>query len=1648
MTAPATATFEQSHFDQLVNKSRYKDAYDYARLYLVEQELWQNKTQLFLLIKLFSRLGNDRGSDAVLLKAWRRNRLDPDILLKVLFYKLYKQGPIVATRFLQKHHELLQQASDAQLDLAVFRIQVWSKQKNFDSATELLAELKQEAPNQLWLLRIELMLLRDQQLYQEAADRSLHYFSSHPDDMMLQAASKSLIAAQRHDEAMELLIKHAIAFQNCDLWDDLIYLSVKALDWDSCRAAISQLEAACRSPDRDLKERLLAYKAKMALANQDYNTARFYFSQCQYSYNKNLYLNLQNFQQTDHAEKLLNVPFIRQEHLTCAPATMTALARYWGNPVSQQDIIEKICFDGTPETLERQWLRDHNYTFVEFELTEELTYQLIDAALPFALVTTDAFTSHLQAVVGYNKALGLAYLMDPSSAHRVDYLLSVGLNSEAHAGPRALVFVPTEEKQRLEAFDFPASQLFVHTDLFYVALEKRQLAEAHRQLELMKAIKAQHRLILIAERRLAITQQDEVLIAEQNRLLLTRYPDQVTWHISLFHSLKNQGLAEQALDYLTEQAQRLNHLELWIALFNYLYSQHRHQADTKQILKKLEVRGCYRSDVYQLLADYHWQERNFELACEYYFICCNLDQTQSSYFESYFKACRFLKRADHAVQLLQKNYLKYRQRSALPAISLCKALNWQSLEQQGLDVLYQALEFRPDDQELIHFTLEQLLLNGQKTKLEQLLADKTSLLAETEIWYWRGKLARASGDYADAAFFHKKRFELSPWKTEVAESYFKVLLESGHTEELKQQLSALTELDASQPILQDYLADWHPDEQIAAVALKRLAAEFPHHDHSQRRWIRLLLKQQQLEQAETTALQLLQHMPHRTANQLLLAQVWQQQNKLPQALEQVKHCLRQDIDYADAIDLLFALSDTPAKQKASLAFMFEQLQQQTLYGNGIWYYWFNGEQLLDEQQQQEFIQLILQPNCHLWESRVIWSRILKDKDLQSSLAQLQKAATEFPLLPRVHLELAETYRLLGEQSQAVSCYQQAVLLNPTWSYAQRRLIDYLEDLTDFELAYSTLCHALKYLPTDGVLHGFMADALLRQQQKQQAIEHLTTAVKHNPDYAWAWRQLKKLTTEQGNPDLAEQLAMELIKQRPTQVDPLLALTYVTEHVETKVQSWLGALQFEPRRLDIHQTLLEFYLQQGQFTEVFAHIRLYFPEQQQPMEIIAVLAKAYEQTGQTNQAIDLLQTMLHQQNCELSYWEHLLALQGSADDQPGKQQTALLLLEKQPHKAASLAVAAEILLTAEAEELKTKAVKALEYACQLAPSNQSVMLTYADYLLEQQQWQDCAVVLAQLRQFHNNAWVYQRQILVHLALEQQQAALQLWVELIQCKEEHYWLYNSLLTTDNDTARQDFIQLAEQHLADSASILGFALAKLWLKANQLEKITQLLQGLPPCIAWDGAYEAYLDYCSEQARLPPEHLSTPYLSRIEQQPDLVGKYGYMLRSTLRYYDAAALYAKLPASQRLCYSSYHYALTLLDIGRHQDAHQVLTEGMNSKPDNCFHNLQLWYIASSFQQDGSELNLLDYVNVNELTTTESALFEVLKFARSCEDAVPDSAAVFQSIKTLRVQLRTAGSDPKTKLPAKRLKNSLIQAFRTRSFSERLALKALLWLMF
>lgn len=65
----------------------------------------------------------------------------------------------------------------------------------------------------------------------------------------------------------------------------------------------------------------------------------------------------------------LEVPFTRQHSMTCAPATLSSLAAYWGRRHEHLAIAEAICHDGTPWHKERNWAREQGFLTREFRLT-------------------------------------------------------------------------------------------------------------------------------------------------------------------------------------------------------------------------------------------------------------------------------------------------------------------------------------------------------------------------------------------------------------------------------------------------------------------------------------------------------------------------------------------------------------------------------------------------------------------------------------------------------------------------------------------------------------------------------------------------------------------------------------------------------------------------------------------------------------------------------------------------------------------------------------------------------------------------------------------------------------------------------------------------------------------------------------------------------------------------------------------------------------------------------------------------------------------------------------------------------------------------------------------------------------------------------
>ena len=99
--------------------------------------------------------------------------------------------------------------------------------------------------------------------------------------------------------------------------------------------------------------------------------------------------------------------------MTCSPATLTAISRYWGKPAEHLEIAEEICYDGTPHTSERRWALEHGFIAREFRVDWQSARALVDRGVPFTLTTVYPAFAHLQAVIGYDAVRGTLVIRDP-----------------------------------------------------------------------------------------------------------------------------------------------------------------------------------------------------------------------------------------------------------------------------------------------------------------------------------------------------------------------------------------------------------------------------------------------------------------------------------------------------------------------------------------------------------------------------------------------------------------------------------------------------------------------------------------------------------------------------------------------------------------------------------------------------------------------------------------------------------------------------------------------------------------------------------------------------------------------------------------------------------------------------------------------------------------------------------------------------------------------------------------------------------------------------------------------------------------------------------------------------------------------------------
>ena len=238
------------------------------------------------------------------------------------------------------------------------------------------------------------------------------------------------------------------------------------------------------------------------------------------------------------------IKFVRQHHMTCAPATLASIGAHWGREIDHAALAAEICYGGTSDHGEREWAERNGFATKEFRVTLESTRALIDRGIAFTLTTLEPTSGHLQAVFGYDSRRSSVLVRDPSLRHFVEYDGEI-LQHYRGCGPRGMALVPRERGRLLHELPLPESELYDGLFEMQRGLQTHQRDAAAAALARMEREHAGHRLTLEAHDRLARYDQDGVRRLRGADALLALFPDDAR---AAFYNSRRCATFEQRRD--------------------------------------------------------------------------------------------------------------------------------------------------------------------------------------------------------------------------------------------------------------------------------------------------------------------------------------------------------------------------------------------------------------------------------------------------------------------------------------------------------------------------------------------------------------------------------------------------------------------------------------------------------------------------------------------------------------------------------------------------------------------------------------------------------------------------------------------------------------------------------------------------------------------------------------------------------------------------------------------------------------------------------------------------------------------------------------------------------------------------------------------
>lgn len=1119
-----------NQIEDAITENQFLDAHSLSATVSLPLLQWPAGKARKIAAHLIETLGDARAGGLLDWLNWRADRDNDHLYFLALFSRVkykstYELIPEVEAR-IERRSGLMDKPNEARL--LGFLSWCYATLHDFPTAHQHCASALELDPNQAWLHVQQSIVFDIEDRYEESRQALMKAIALRPTyrPAVLQL-SRVLMHLGHDEEAMKLLQKTHERTQNASFVLQLQTFYSERDMHEECARCLDQAEHLLPLRNEAIKEWFAGRRADCAYIAGDMESFRKQATQVKSGFHKKA---LENFEISAAATPYrvkLDVPFIRQHNMTCAPATLASLAKYWSVDADHLEIAAAICYDGTPWHKERKWAEKQGFVTREFRVTREILYDLIDRGIPFTLTTASVTSSHLQACIGYDRRLDLILLRDPTHRHYVEMLIT-GLFSEHPLGPRGMLLLPAEKRHLIAGLHFPDAAAFDALHDLSVALDENDRLQADAAMALMRTVAADKPLLWEASYRFHSYYGN---LSEQGHAveqLLLLHPDHPSFLLMQSFVLK-QMQRTMDLRSLLEKAVIMPHHD---PVFDSEYGEillddARDLPTAERMLLRALRRQSSQGHVYESLARCREKQRRFDEVARLRKVASCVAPSSEFYARAYFESCRAIARTDQALQYLTERKDKLGRKDSGPWITLANALHYIDRQQEACAIMDEGMRQLPDDGDLLCRYGAMMMQCGEQQRAKGLEMIRKAREKMPE-YQWQREMALAH------AFLGQRLQAIQHWKTFLSlqplaiTGYRHLVTLLADEEGVESALNFLKLPSLQHPTFADLwalLAEWQAFVQDPGLknTLDHILAQDPSHAWALRERSTFHMRLGEQDQALADARVALEKTPYLAESHGVLASILRSCSHIEEADEALRQALAINIDYTFAAGILVQKAQGTQAQLDALDYLFQQMTQQVSRGDIVIEYQSLAYPLLIPQILLEQLREFCRARPDLWQT---WSACkLQCQSMNLAEEALECANTmtnAFPLLPRSWLDLADCHHLQRQYQEECDALQKALDLSPGWDFVVRRLADAYERLGRLDEAEQVLRRAINLEPLVAGSYIALASLLTKRHREEDALAILRQCVQIIPLARSAWAHYTSLAVSLESQKLIEE----------------------------------------------------------------------------------------------------------------------------------------------------------------------------------------------------------------------------------------------------------------------------------------------------------------------------------------------------------------------------------------------------------------------------------------------------------------------------------------------------------------------------------------------